>query len=368
MKKILFVSQRDYYPFHIGGAGISIHTLLKYLASRGHECKSLCVLGQNLTNIEKYIADFKNNSVPYKFVSENVKIDNNIIPIESSLSFNLGYEIKLTLLYNFAKFFIREASAFKPDFIITQMMSSGMAVRFSFENNIPCVHLIRDVNSLYNFEPFYLEEKYRDYPCIYSNSKFVQRELFRKHKINSQVLYPSINTEDYELSDQKPKYTTFINPHGQKGLEIFIKITEKMPNHKFLVVEGWDKIDKHSPLKKIKNVTLVESQTDMRKVYKQTKILIVPSIRPEAFGRVVTEAQTSGIPIIAARHSGLLESVGKGGILVNDYLNVNSWVNNLNKLDSNNKEYQALSEKAFKNAEKFDVSTTTKDFCNKFQL
>ena len=59
-----------------------------------------------------------------------------------------------------------------------------------------------------------------------------------------------------------------------------------------------------------------ENQTDMRKVYRATKILLVPSQFIETFGRVIVEAQLNGIPVVASKVDGIPYTLGKGGILV----------------------------------------------------
>jgi glycosyltransferase involved in cell wall biosynthesis len=61
--------------------------------------------------------------------------------------------------------------------------------------------------------------------------------------------------------------------------------------------------------------------------------VIVPSQWQEPFGRIVLEAMYCGIPVIASRTGGLAESVGKGGILVDDFTDVTSWTQAIVTLD-----------------------------------
>lgn len=367
-KKILFVTQRDCYPFFVGGAEISAHTLLSHLQLRGHKCLALGTLGRNLEDLEKYTKMFEVQSTPYEFISETVKLASQEIPKELFMSINVGYEVKLTLLNNFTKFFNQHASVYKPDLIITQMMGSGLAVRFSYNNKIPCAHLIRDINTLYNLEPLFLEPEYLGYPDFFSNSKYMQREFKKKYEKDSLVLYPSVNLAEYSFKNGIRKHITFVNPNNKKGGQLFVKIAKKLPQLKFLVVEGWDKIGDNSPLRRLKNVTIKERQYMMTDVYDKTKILIAPSVWQEAFARVVIEAQVSGVPVIASKHSGLIESVGDGGILVDKYLDPEAWAIAINNLYKNGRFYNVLSGKARQNSEKFDVSKTAAEFCKRYGL
>lgn len=51
---------------------------------------------------------------------------------------------------------------------------------------------------------------------------------------------------------------------------------------------------------------------DMPAAYLLADIVVSPSLRPEAFGRVAAEAQAMGRPVIAAAHGGALETVREG--------------------------------------------------------
>jgi glycosyltransferase involved in cell wall biosynthesis len=70
----------------------------------------------------------------------------------------------------------------------------------------------------------------------------------------------------------------------------------------------------------------------MRRIYQSARIVLVPSILNEAWARVVTEAQISGIPILASDRGGLPESVGPGGILVDPDADISDWEKALSRL------------------------------------
>ncbi|WP_026632567.1 glycosyltransferase family 4 protein [Dyadobacter alkalitolerans] len=56
-------------------------------------------------------------------------------------------------------------------------------------------------------------------------------------------------------------------------------------------------------------VTFVDFAEDPSDEYKKADVLIVPSIKPEPFGRIAIEAMSLGKPVIAANHGGLPEIV-----------------------------------------------------------
>lgn len=60
------------------------------------------------------------------------------------------------------------------------------------------------------------------------------------------------------------------------------------------------------------SVVILDTCRDMPAAYCLADMVIVPSTRPEGFGRVVIEAQAMGAPIIATNHGGARETVIQG--------------------------------------------------------
>ena len=89
----------------------------------------------------------------------------------------------------------------------------------------------------------------------------------------------------------------------------------------------------------------------MEKVYKDTRILLVPSTWPEPFGRVIPEAQVNGIPCIVSNRGGIPEAAGKGGIVVNSF-RTDEWVSAVRQMDDE-KAYKRYSDAAVANSRNF---------------
>jgi glycosyltransferase involved in cell wall biosynthesis len=81
-------------------------------------------------------------------------------------------------------------------------------------------------------------------------------------------------------------------------------------------------------------------------VYGRTKILLVPSLWEEAYGRVATEAQLSGIPVITSNRGGLPEAVGTGGITLDPEGPLEAWVVATRKLWEEESYYAEMSRSA----------------------
>jgi len=60
--------------------------------------------------------------------------------------------------------------------------------------------------------------------------------------------------------------------------------------------------------------------------------VLMPSVWEESWGRVVSEAQVSGIPALASNTGGLPEAVGPGGMLVDRQADLSDWLHALSQL------------------------------------
>lgn len=79
-------------------------------------------------------------------------------------------------------------------------------------------------------------------------------------------------------------------------------------------------------LKIKKSIYFVGNSQDMPAVYALANIVVVPSLKPEPFGRVVIEAQAMEKPVVVANHGGAAETVEEN---VTGYLFKPGSVNNL---------------------------------------
>jgi LmbE family N-acetylglucosaminyl deacetylase/glycosyltransferase involved in cell wall biosynthesis len=107
---------------------------------------------------------------------------------------------------------------------------------------------------------------------------------------------------------------TLINPHPMKGIRVFESIAGQMPHLTFLVVQGWPYPPSYEG--GLSNITALPFEREMRSIWSLTKILLVPSLCNEGYGRVVVEAMLNGIPVIAHNKGGLPEAAGGAAILL----------------------------------------------------
>ena len=159
------------------------------------------------------------------------------------------------------------------------------------------------------------------------NSKYMADKLMQLYNKKSHVEYPFVdiyrlkndfNNLSNEIID---KGIVFVGDSPIKGLEIAKEITLLMPSIDFYFFSRYIKRSI-----KINNITWMPWQKNEADIYKYAKVVIVPSIWEEAYGRVSREAFLLNIPVLVSNRGGLPETVdGKQNYIVEDYLNPEIW-------------------------------------------
>jgi glycosyltransferase involved in cell wall biosynthesis len=155
---------------------------------------------------------------------------------------------------------------------------------------------------------------------LLANSRFTAEKMATYAGFMPAIVRPLIDRSLYEV-DTRPRSVLFINTIPRKGVEIAFRLAESRPDVPFDFVRPWmlkpadiDGLEKRA--RAAGNITLHPPTNDMRPHYARTRLLLAPSQWEEAWGRVATEAQINGIPVLASNRGGLPESVGPGGLLV----------------------------------------------------
>src|SRR5271157_307312 len=239
------------------------------------------------------------------------------------------------------------------------VVMAGEAVRMALaakRTQIPILMQLQDVSFHFHGGRF---EDLGNVACV-ANSRFIANKYRTAFGVNPSVIYPFVSPDKYRTKTTREN-VTFINPHPVKGRDIALGIARLCPKIPFTFVEGWRLSDEHrqqlrQALAALPNVTLLPPPNDMKVVYGKCRILLAPTLIEEGYGRVATEAQISGIPVVASSRGGLPEAVGPGGMLLDPDQPIADWAAAVRKLWRDQRHYAELSAAGVAHAECREMS------------
>lgn len=260
-----------YPPRHLAGSEMVAHNLNKYLVSKGHQVRVILMQ-----------AGMHNVQVPYYY--EGVEV---IGPPTQLDGYRWG------------------------DVLLTHLDFTQHTIQMGICAERPVV------NFIHNSHPYQsIENAFKDNYCVY-NSQWIADKLKYKHP--SMVFTPPCDWRQYDVTGDpnEREFITMINLDENKGGLILKRLAQAMPDRKFLAVKG--SYSEPAEIGQVtdmpSNVTVLPNSPDILPIYRQTRILLMPS-RYESWGRTATEAMCNGIPVICTPTPGLKENCQDAAIYI----------------------------------------------------
>ena len=158
----------------------------------------------------------------------------------------------------------------------------------------------------------------QQFDLVITPSPFAREYYMKTLSIDSTPISPFIDKASCLARERRPQYLTLINPSPEKGgrfaLGVFWDLQKKRDDIPILVAEGrgdFKALVAATPkARKLKNVHLLKGSVDARAIYAKTRLLLVPSLCGETFGRVPVEAAFNGVPALVSNRGALPDVVG----------------------------------------------------------
>ena len=104
-------------------------------------------------------------------------------------------------------------------------------------------------------------------------------------------------------------YVTLVSPAPEKGLSVLCALARRLPAVAFAAVATqWTDARTRARLAALPNVTVLEADADVDRIFARTRVLLAPSLWQEACPLVVTEAMLRAIPVVSSDVFGLPEA------------------------------------------------------------
>jgi glycosyltransferase involved in cell wall biosynthesis len=161
----------------------------------------------------------------------------------------------------------------------------------------------------------------------------------------------------------------FVNPVRAKGWEIAAAVAERLPAVQFTFLEAWGvrpewRAQCRARIAALANCEWHEATSDMRPVWARAKLLLIPSVWEEAWGRSASEAQVNGLPVVASNRGGLPEVVGPGGVILDVHAPIAHWSEAVARLMTDADHYAAVAAAARAHAARPEIQPDA--VCDRF--
>lgn len=328
--RILFINTHFYMPQSFGGMSVTLHQLCQGLIANGHEVSVL--------------AGYRRAGLFGFRSSISMRLNRWLHGASVSRDIVLGYRVWRSWVASEAIAYV--AAQEKPDAIVLAGGKIVPAARAARKTGIPLLMQVHDVEMHFHGGDF---NEVRDLPCV-ANSRFTADVYAERFGVKSSIILPFIDADQYKVEPLR-RNVTFVNPYVHKGLNVALGVAKACPDIPFTFVGNVPTDDgkggnPFAEAVSLPNVTLLPPQSDMRGIYGQAKILFAPSQWEEAYGRVASEAQVSGIPVLGSTQGGMPEAIGDGGILLPATAPIEQWCEALQRLWSDSTLYHDLSDRA----------------------
>jgi glycosyltransferase involved in cell wall biosynthesis len=299
-----------YPPDHCAGAELTLHTLLRVLVDRGHDCDVWLTYGPPTKR-------------PYTL--DGVRVHPR----------GTGGDHERV---------VRDAHV-----VLTHLAAADHTLTIANRFDIPVIQLAHN-----NFANTTRRDLRHRTSLVVYNSRWLAESLDAPWP--SMVIPPPVLPDDYRTTPGDK--ITLINLMEEKGSKLFWRLARDMPDVEFCAVIGG--YGRQVVRRDFPNVTVIDHSPDMRAVYSDTKILLMPSSY-ESWGRVGVEAMCSGIPVIAHSTPGLRESLGPAGIFLSRD-EPHQWQAAIRRLLEDPVEYATASQAAAQRADELDPTASLDAF------
>jgi len=306
--RILLAHNSLYYPSY-GGGDKSNRLLMEALAARGHAVRVAA-------RVEHFGADAHTaliRELTARCATPRIE--------RSGVEFRLnGVEVGiLTRHPNLRAYFAAQVRAFEPDIIVASTDDPAHLMLEIALRSPPArvVYLVRATIAL----PFgpdtglpsaFQTDALRQVDGVVAVSEYVAR--YARQWGSVEAIHVPISLLDPgghpHLGRFENRYVTLVNPCAVKGISILLALAERFPRVAFAGVPTWGTTAADfAALRKRANVTILPAVDDIDDVLRQTRVMLAPSLWAEARSRMILEAMSRGIPVMASDVGGLAEAM-----------------------------------------------------------
>lgn len=304
--KVLFAQNMIHIPTY-GGANKSNRIFAELLAAQGHECQIIAPVSGALdpgaedprARLARYgVTHWQQDDSAIVYDLAGVRVHGVISPSK------IARRIRST------------AAELRPDWIIVPSDDPGGMVLASALASAPTrviyiAHTIQQVPC--GPAAFYpsaaMAKLLHRVAGVLAPSRAAADYLRDWADVTAELIYPPVYSTTPIRQHDRPGSVTLINPCAYKGLPIFLRLADELPDVSFLAVPTWGTTEQDlKELRQRPNIEITTPADDINEILCRTRILVMPSLWDETFGYSCVDAMLRGIPVLASDVGGLGEA------------------------------------------------------------
>jgi glycosyltransferase involved in cell wall biosynthesis len=322
----VLLAVHNVYTEFTSGAARSVRTIMQWLAGDGHVCRALsaawfeatpgAAMGPHLAQLGitphrravtggREVLDYTLAGVAVTALGTRERAPNGPDRAEARQYFMLFQDI------------LRE---FRPDLVLTYG-NHPVLIGALHDARAAGATTVRTVRA-YGYEH---RAWFDDADRVLTNSEYVARHYRERIGLRSAALPSPILWSEVLGPENTRRFLTLVNPSLHKGAALFARLADMLGRARadipILIVQSGvaaarlDAAD-GPDLTRYPQIVVSPPLPDTRDLYGLTRLLLVPSVFHEPFGRVAAEAMINGIPTLVSDRGALPETVGDGGIVL----------------------------------------------------
>jgi len=379
--RIALLQEERYLPsYH--GSNKSNRSLLEALAEEGDDCLAFATVLLRDTTLEQLAQDMSGRGITIR----------QIAPGQVAYSYR-GVEVRgiprVEAHAERSQFLIDELRRFRPDITLVSSSRDLYLLRSALLAESGRVIYLAHGHHDLPFGPDSMcpdEEKHellRSAAAVVAISRYERDYIARYGGIEAvRLRFPVYGPGPFpKLASFDTGRVAMLKSSRTKGVDIFLGLARLFPQVQF-AASRWDASPETiAQIESTPNVELWEPAEDLDELLRRTRILLLPSLVPETFGLLATEAMLRGIPVLASRLGGLPEATHGVGELISvrpaqpipgkgysfPEPDLDLWREGLERLISDRSTYERISSESRSAATSFVSRITVQPFQELFQ-
>lgn len=208
------------------------------------------------------------------------------------------------------------AISFKPDVVVGSSIArpAWRQIRSTCDQlGIPAVLYLREKTALKHLEP-----RSGGHAAVLANSVSLLDDAFDLYGVDAGFVPSVVDVAAAQVRSTRER-VLLVNPRIEHGVDIVDDLASAFPTVEFVLQESWllspaEKRHVDELLMRHPNVIFRPRADSPADIYRDAAIVLAPH-KMDNRPRVILEAMSNGIPVIANDLPGLVESVGPGGII-----------------------------------------------------